>query len=271
MQNGGLRTRGIIKKSTPEHPLITVVTVVFNGEATLEQTIQSVVNQTYDNVEYIIVDGGSKDRTLDIIKKYEDRIDYWQSEPDKGIYDAMNKAIELASGDWINFMNAGDEFYSDSVITTVFKDRIYNCSVIFGMTNQVFDFGKRIIFPKQMTKNSKHLEFCHQSCFTNRIVLIEYKYNTKYRICADYDLYHRLLIEGKKFIFVNQIISTYDNSGGISSNLPCIKYKEEIEIFNSRYQRVKYLLFCMKIYIKRGIKHIMPKKILQKYRQIRFL
>ncbi|HAH56818.1 MAG TPA: glycosyltransferase, partial [Bacteroidales bacterium] len=85
---------------------MTVVTVVFNGVEFLEDTIKSVIGQTYDNVEYIIVDGGSKDGTLDIIKKYEYAIDYWVSEPDKGIYDAMNKAIDLGSGDWINFMNA---------------------------------------------------------------------------------------------------------------------------------------------------------------------
>lgn len=271
MQNGGLRTKGITKSSTPEKPLITVVTVVYNGAATLEQTIQSVVNQTYDNVEYIVIDGASTDATLDIIKKYEDKIDYWQSEPDEGIYDAMNKGIGLATGEWINFMNAGDEFYSDSVISTVFKNKIDNYSVIFGMTNQVFDFGNRIIFPEQMTKKSKHLEFCHQSCFTNRSVLIEYKYNTKYKICADYDLYHRLLIKGKKFIFVNQIISTYDNSGGVSSNLPCIKYKEELEIVDSRYKKIKYFLFCVKIYIKHSIKFFLPKKVIQKYRQKRFL
>ncbi|MBD3842980.1 MAG: glycosyltransferase, partial [Campylobacterales bacterium] len=86
---GGLRTKGYFKKSYEDKPLISIITVVYNGEKYLEETIQSVINQTYDNVEYIIIDGGSNDGTLDIIKKYEDRIDYWVSERDKGIYDAM--------------------------------------------------------------------------------------------------------------------------------------------------------------------------------------
>ena len=142
MQNGGLRTRGIIKTSTSEHPLITVVTVVFNGEATLEQTIQSVVNQTYDNVEYIVVDGNSMDKTLDIIKKYEDKIDYWQSEPDKGIYDAMNKGIELANGDWINFMNSGDSFSSQSVIEQIFYGKcLKNIDILYGDSTSIDEFG----------------------------------------------------------------------------------------------------------------------------------
>lgn len=268
---GGLRTKGIQKKSEPEKPLITVVTVVFNGKKTLEQTIQSVVNQTYGNVEYIIIDGASTDGTLDIIKKYEDRIDYWQSEPDKGIYDAMNKGIELAKGEWINFMNGGDEFYSYNVLSDIFENKNYTASVIVGNTNQVFDFGKRIVLAKQMTKKSKHLEFCHQSCFTNKNVFKENKYNTKFKICADYDLYHKLLIKEKKFIYLNQIVSTYDNSGGISSNLPCKKYSEELNIFGGKFKYLKYFLFCIKIYIKRIIKFFLPKKIIQKYRQKRFL
>ena len=130
---GGLREKGIKKSSTSDKPLITVVTVVYNGGTTLEQTIQSVVNQTYKNVEYIIIDGASTDETLDIIKKYEDKIDYWQSESDKGIYDAMNKGICLATGEWINFMNSGDIFSSNRVLERVFSFNIEeNVKIIYG-------------------------------------------------------------------------------------------------------------------------------------------
>lgn len=98
---------------------ITVVTVCFNAESVLEQTMLSVLNQTYKNFEYLIIDGGSKDGTLDIIKKYSDKVK-WISEPDNGLYDAMNKGVKMASGEWINFMNAGDRFASNDVLEKIF-------------------------------------------------------------------------------------------------------------------------------------------------------
>jgi glycosyltransferase involved in cell wall biosynthesis len=99
--------------------LISVITVVFNGAATLEHTIRSVIEQTYDNVEHIVVDGGSTDATLDILRKYEGNIDYWVSEKDAGIYDAMNKGIALARGEIVAFINADDFYASPGVLTTV--------------------------------------------------------------------------------------------------------------------------------------------------------
>ena len=109
-------------------PLITVVTVVFNGAKFLDYTIQSVINQTYSNIEYIIIDGCSTDNSLEIIEQYKNKI-IWISEQDKGIYDAMNKGVALARGKWINFMNAGDSFYSLSTIADVFEKNKFAVSV----------------------------------------------------------------------------------------------------------------------------------------------
>ena len=115
---GGLRTKGYFKKSYDDKPMISIITVVFNGEKYLEQTIQSVINQTYDNVEYILIDGGSTDGTVDIIKKYGVQIDYWISESDSGIYDAWNKGLSLATGDIIGFCNA-DDFYEQTTLVKI--------------------------------------------------------------------------------------------------------------------------------------------------------
>ena len=98
---------------------ISVITVAYNASRYIETTILSVINQTYSNIEYIIIDGGSTDGTVDIIKKYSNKISYWISEPDKGIYDAMNKGINKATGEWINFMNAGDTFHNPDTLSAV--------------------------------------------------------------------------------------------------------------------------------------------------------
>lgn len=181
--------------SSENKPLITVVTVVYNGEQFLEETILSVINQTYDNVEYIIIDGGSTDGTLDIIKKYEHAIDYWVSEKDKGIYDAMNKGIDLATGEWINFMNGGDVFCSTTVLKDVFLQN-FNTEI-----NLVF--GKSITFYKEYEKiryeefNSQDEKFYltrmpnHQAIFIRSDIYKIKKYDTTYIFYADTDYLRR--------------------------------------------------------------------------------
>jgi glycosyltransferase involved in cell wall biosynthesis len=116
---GGLRTRNAAKVSSQNNPLVTIITVSFNGAATLEQTICSVVGQSYSNIEHIIIDGGSTDLSLDILRKYDGHIDYWVSEKDAGIYHAMNKGLTLAGGDIICFLNADDMYAHENVLTQV--------------------------------------------------------------------------------------------------------------------------------------------------------
>jgi glycosyltransferase involved in cell wall biosynthesis len=226
-------------------PLITVITVVFNGAKTLEETIQSVINQTYPNVEYIIIDGGSTDGTLDIIKKYEYYIDYWVSEKDKGIYDAMNKGVEIANGKWINFMNAGDKFYNKKTLEEVGIYRIDNNSsnkigVLYGFTYAIGQSDKFIF------KNSKikillgiplYMPNYHQSMFFNinafkKIGL----YDTTYLTAADYDFLVKVFLYKLEFYCVNKIVSIYDLTG-ISQS----KYK--FTLLEYRKIRKKYIKF----------------------------
>ena len=103
-----------------ETPKISIVTVTYNCKDTVEKTIQNVLKQTYPNIEYIVIDGNSTDGTKEIIERYADRLAYWVSEPDKGIYDAMNKGIKAATGDWILFRNSGDYFFEPSTVEKVF-------------------------------------------------------------------------------------------------------------------------------------------------------
>lgn len=114
-------------------PKISVITVVYNNVDSIEKTIQSVLGQKYDHIEYIIIDGHSTDGTVDVIRKYESKISYWISEPDRGIYDAMNKAIRVASGGWLNFMNAGDCYADESVLEKIFAEKkIENYSFLYA-------------------------------------------------------------------------------------------------------------------------------------------
>ena len=132
MTVGGLRTKGITKSSRPGEPLISVVTVVYDGAATLGQTIRSVLGQTYGNVEYVIIDGGSIDGTLDVIRSYEDRIDYWQSEPDGGIYDAMNKGIALATGEYVYVLGCDDFLVDEGIFERLKEHFLEDYDVISG-------------------------------------------------------------------------------------------------------------------------------------------
>lgn len=254
---GGLRTKGYFKSSYEKKPLITVVTVVYNGEEHLEQTIQSVINQSYDNVEYIIVDGGSSDATVDIIKKYEEQIDYWVSEGDGGIYDAMNKGISLATGDYINFMNAGDSFYNKDTIQDIFKQVDYkNSAVVYGNAQNIYDSRHKVIFPsKSLDSIYQGLPFSHQSSFTRTKYLQKLGYDLQYSICADYDLFYKLYMQKLTFTYVDVIVANYDMFGASTKYSESFLEKKRISNMyepskNKYFSTKKYLILKLKEYIK---------------------
>lgn len=253
MQKGGLRTRGITKTSTPGHPLITVVTVVFNGAATLEQTILSVVNQTYDNVEYIIVDGASTDGTLDIVRKYEDKIDYWQSEPDGGIYDAMNKGIGFATGDYIAMLNSGDSYIEKILEKIAEIIKTHNGYILYGVIkcfeNEVFtrvDGRSAEFLPMGMLP--------HPSAFMPMGLHKKYgRYDTSFKIAADYDFFLKMFVHKEPFFFTDLIIANFD-CGGISNTSKLVF--EECEAIRKRYGCYEKLCFKKRfvIFLKRILK-----------------
>jgi glycosyltransferase involved in cell wall biosynthesis len=193
-------------------PKISIITVVYNGEKYLEETIKSVINQTYDNIEYIIIDGGSSDGTLEIIKKYEDRIDYWVSEQDKGIYDAMNKGIKAFSGDYINFLNAGDSFVSNEVLAKVF-DKKQKYDLVYGAIALQSSENKFLtnVYPKKFTKFNLIFwgtgTLNHQTMFVNRNILV--KYSLDYRLKGELNWYFDLYKNIKSIRVVDFPIVNY--------------------------------------------------------------
>lgn len=208
-------------KKRKNKPLITIITVVRNGEKTLERTIKSVINQTYKNFEYIIIDGISTDGTLNIIKKYDKKIDYWISEPDKGIYDAMNKGVKLANGRYIQFLNADDYFISNNSLKIIIRFLRKDVD-IFSCKMNIVD-GKRVlrIFPNtKITLSNLPLgkTLAHPATFMKKKVFEELGFfDTTYKISADYNLICECFIKGYKII-QNDLIIVNFSSGGVSSN-----------------------------------------------------
>ncbi len=210
----GLRTKGYFKKSYEDKPLISIITVVFNGEKYLEQTIQSVIHQSYGNVEYIIVDGGSTDRTLEIIQKYGNQIDYWISEKDTGIYDAMNKGISLATGDYIAFLNA-DDWYKEKVLEKVAHEIVTDeIEFLYADIDYAFDDGSSLPWKGNTRTNGTRIP--HPACFIKAQLIKEEDFNMKYKIAADYEMILRLFHKNVKTKYINLVVANF-RLGGASS------------------------------------------------------
>lgn len=190
---------------------ITIATVTYNAEKEVEKTILSVAEQTYKNIEYIIVDGMSTDSTTSIVESYSTVVSKYISEKDEGIYDAMNKALIMAEGDYLIFMGAGDVFCNSNVISDVVS-KIKHMSCIYYGDVVFVPINKRHCGEFSMLKWCE-TNVCHQSIFYPKDVYKTHEYNLKYKVYADYAYNLGLLGEGYKFDYLNSTISFFDVNG----------------------------------------------------------
>lgn len=219
-----------------KYPKVSIITVVFNGAKTLEQTILSVLNQTYKNIEYIIIDGGSTDGTIDVIKKYEDSIAHWISEPDKGIYDAMNKGIKASTGEIIGIINS-DDWYELNAINSMTQFLLVNSSfdAVCGDIVVHARFSgeyckKKFISDTSVTALLRSMTIQHPSVFVKKSFYFKYGlFDTSFKIIADYDLMLKATLQGARIKYLPLSITNF-RLGGLSSN----QWKTKMEIIKIR-------------------------------------
>ena len=250
---GGLRARGRNKESTSDLPLITVITVVLNCSWHLERTILSVINQNYKNIEYIIIDGGSTDGTLDIIKKYENGIDYWISENDEGIYDAMNKGLDAAHGEWIFFLGADDILHDSNVIENMVTSISGDLSLIFG---DIKYSDNKIIRSKFGLATLLHNTVHHQSALYNAELFRNWRFDRTLKVVSDYELNLIIYLTRKKHKHVNLLVSICSREGISRTSLN--KAFDETNTIRRRYLNpVTNYLLCLLFFIKYNLYKIM--------------
>lgn len=222
-------------------PTFSIITVTYNAETTLEVTLQSVFSQTYPAVEYILVDGASQDGTKAIIEKYQDRLAHVISEPDKGLYDAMNKGMKMATGDYLCFLNAGDTFHTNDTLQTI-VDTLHHSKlpdVIYGETALVnsqreFLRMRRLSTPEVLTWKSfrQGMLVCHQAFFAKRS--LTRPYDLQYRFSSDFDWCIRVMKDAQILHNTHLTLIDYLDEGMTTQNRKA-SLKERFHIMARHY------------------------------------
>ncbi len=231
---------------------ISVITVTKNSEKYLEENINSLSNQTYKNFEHIIIDGNSTDRTVEIIKKYKDQIDYWVSEPDEGLYDAMNKGIKVCTGDIIGILNSDDIYFPEALkfVNQYFTEQ-ENLDFLFGTVEK-----HKLMhgyYPEKIKwtfgfYTTHSVGFFIKKSSQNILGL----YDIQYKYSADYDLFYRMIVKKKmigKATKKNEILGKF-RQGGLSSRISYLDFLREnnkIRINNGQNIVIVYLIFILRL------------------------
>ena len=245
----------MLEYTNKNSPLISIITVSFNSVNTIEQTILSVLSQTYRNIEYIIIDGGSTDGTFDIIKKYSNDLKFFSSEKDNGIFDAMNKGINKSNGILIGILNSDDWYELDAVDNIVSQFKIQpNYDVYHGIQKNINVDGSimsivgfsSLVLPLHMIQ--------HPTCFIKKdLYLFQGFYDLKFKHGSDYDFILKSFFNGANFLFINSIISNF-RLGGNSSKIDAIIEDYSIKYNFKVISKLKYLILISYLRIKHMIK-----------------
>lgn len=228
------------------NPLFSIVTVCLNAEKSIRSTMESVLNQKWKNFEYIIIDGASTDETLNIIQEFarDDRRIRWNSEPDKGIFNAMNKGIRYAKGDFLLFLNAGDEFHSNDVLSQA-AEIVLGADIVvgdvafktdFGLSNTTYSVGAELLENLKKGKN-----VCHQVIFASKECLIG-GFDERFKFCADYDWLCRQVNAGRKIAKLDAIVVDFDVKGVTFQVRHQKKHWEEyFEVIGKNFPRAGFI------------------------------
>jgi len=251
-------------------PIFSIITVVYNGETTIRKTIESVLNQEKNIYEYLIIDGKSQDRTLSIINDYKDEVDLIVSERDEGIYDAMNKGVKFANGEWILFMNSGDIFCDRNVLENIKSGLNDSAEIVYGDTFSII--ANKIYYIKASPLNNlikKGMPFCHQSVFVKKKLLLETKFNTNYKILGDFDFFRKMYVDNVSFQHIPIPVSIFDNEGGLSFRSPLISFKEKNIITKGERSKVLYFTKLYLLILKSKLLKLIPESLIKMYRRHR--
>lgn len=229
-------------------PRFSIITVTYNAGQVLEDTIQSIIAQTYHHIEYIVVDGASKDETLSIIQRYRTYIHKFVSEPDKGIYDAMNKGLAMATGDYVCFLNAGDSFHADDTLAQIahairtpeLPDIIYGDTALVD-ENRHFVRMRHLSAPEKLTWKSfkQGMLVCHQAFFAKRTLTLPY--DLRYRFSSDFDWCIRVMKQSNTFLNTRLILIDYLEEGVTTANRNA-SLKERFRIMTLHYGWVSTII-----------------------------
>lgn len=224
-------------------PKFSIITVNLNNGSGLCETIESVISQTCIDYEYIVIDGGSTDGSLDLIKEYARRITYWVSEPDGGIYNAMNKGVLKTNGEWIIFMNSGDIFKNNNVLQQLFSIEIHTLTQIVYGNTIVKNKNIKITPPANINKNFFFFDtICHQSLFFKRSVFEVIGYhNLNYKIISDREFLMRAMVRNLQFAYIDIDMCIWESEGLSLKNLNLF-HKEQAEMRNIYFNILEIFL-----------------------------